>query len=686
MKSLRFWCLAAILAVPVAASGAEDGPLRILLLGDSTTIGSVCRQVEPKGLHLEDVIRLLLAAQKDLPPTEVINQGRDGELIHGLLSSGRYDRDIVPLKHFDYIFIRYGLNDMARREKFEENFPKDYSDLIARLRGDFPKAVLVPMTIIPYMTPERDERVNGLIRKVAGAEHLPLFDVYTRYQAELAHGPNMLNYRRYPIEKIPEKDRAWVAPFVRDGRVTVMDNRLDAHFRDLPGWFGDRHPNPAGYHVIGDETARFLSRRIREKKGTTAGARPQKAAGLKASGLEYIDTGFENASPLWYDFADDGTVLVHLIYDHERSSPNRAAGHFHFRLIARPGSQLALEFRNLENVWNGRKGSIARELKTAVVSRDGKTWKTVILERLPGDRVRLAVTMPGPELYVARVEPYRLSDLDQWLATIRNHPLVEITPIGKTVEGRALQIVRVGRSEAPHRVFLRARAHPWEAGGNWIVQGLVDRLLTGDDQARKCLDRYCVYVLPMANKDGVAHGRTRFNLRGKDLNRNWDRPADPVLAPENHALETWLESMIQQGKRPDLALELHNDGSGQFHISRPPVAGLVQHVERMKILERLLRKHTWFTEGATNESFRNPGTLGEGWLERYGIDAAVHEFNANWIAGLNDHPSGAHWRHYGDRLTRVFLDYFETRLPTASADGWPAQNSVPAPSPARLAS
>jgi hypothetical protein len=48
-----------------------------------------------------------------------------------------------------------------------------------------------------------------------------------------------------------------------------------------------------------------------------------------ANGLEYIDTSFENASPLWYEAAPDGTVLVHLLYDHERSSPNRAAGHFH---------------------------------------------------------------------------------------------------------------------------------------------------------------------------------------------------------------------------------------------------------------------------------------------------------------------------------------------------------------------
>jgi murein tripeptide amidase MpaA len=643
----------------VAAEG--DRGLRILLLGDSTTIGSVCRQVEPDQPHLEDVIRQQLAAEQDLPPAEVINQGRDGELIHGLLSSGRYDREIATLPAPDYVFIRYGLNDIARREDFTSNFTKDYAELISRLRRDFPRATLVPMTIIPYMTPERDESVNALIRKVADSEHLTLFDVYSRYAAELKHGPNMLNYRRYPLEKIPERHRAWAREFVRDGQVVVMDNRLDAHFRDLPGWFGDRHPNPAGYHVIGDETARFLAKLIREKK--TAGASDAGPANPPNTAIAFVDTSIENASPLWYEISPDGVILVHLIYDHERSSPNRAAGHFHFRIDAQPGATLTLEFRNLENVWNGRKASIADELKVAVVSPDGKAWKSVPLERLSGDRVRLTFTMPGPSLYVARVEPYRLSDLEAWLNAIAAYPLVEITPIGQTVEGRGLEIVRVGRPDAPYRIFLRARAHPWEPGGNWVVQGLVDRLLKDDDEAKRFLERYCVYVLPMANKDGVARGRTRFNLKGKDLNRNWDRPADPQLSPENHALETWLEGMIRRGERPHLALELHNDGSGHLHVSRPPVADLERHVDRMKTLEALLREHTWFTEGSTAESFRNAGTLGEGWLERYGIDAAVHELNANWIAGLKDYPSGSHWKRYGEQLARVFYEYLDAVKP-----------------------
>ncbi len=257
--------LVALAATAHSARAEHEGKLQILLLGDSTTIGSICRLTDPKEPHLEDVIRSLLATETDLPPTDVINQGRDGEFIHGLLTNGRYDRDIAKLPGIDYVLIRYGLNDQGKREDFAANFPIDFRALIARLRQDFPDAAIFPMTIIPYLSPEKDEQINALIRQVVDAEKLPLFDVYTRYKAELAHGHNMLNYRRYALDKIPETQRDWVQPYVLNQSVVVLDNRLDAHFRDLPGWFGDRHPNLAGYRVIGDETAKFLAPRIREK-------------------------------------------------------------------------------------------------------------------------------------------------------------------------------------------------------------------------------------------------------------------------------------------------------------------------------------------------------------------------------------------------------------------------------------
>ncbi len=246
--------------------------MQILLLGDSTTEGSIPRKLVKEGPHLEEVIRQLLAAEPDLPSCNVINLGLSGEYIQRLMDSGRYDKLAAKLPGLDYIFIRYGINDQARRADFTNNFPKDFHGLLARLRQDHPAAKLIPMTVIPFADKAGSERINSLVRQVAAEEKLTLFDIYPRYAAELEKGPNMLNYRRYPLAKIPEKYHAFVKPFVMDNppTVVVMDNRLDAHFGQLPGWYSDRHPNLAGYHVIGDETAKFLMPLLRERKGKTS--------------------------------------------------------------------------------------------------------------------------------------------------------------------------------------------------------------------------------------------------------------------------------------------------------------------------------------------------------------------------------------------------------------------------------
>jgi len=275
MKSLKIVVqlfLLAITSILFTASPARaeyEGKLQILLIGDSTAEESIPRKLAPDEPHFEQVIQQLLAAEGDLPPTNVINVALSGEYIQRFVETGRYEKVAAKLPGLDYIIIRYGLNDVARREKFDENFPKDFHNLLALLRKDHPQAVLIPITVIPIGG--NIERINTLVKKVAEDEKLPLFDIVPRYSAELEKGPNMLNYRRYPLSKIPEKYREFVKPWVvnsgKEATVEVLDNRLDAHFGNLPGWYSDRHPNLAGYHVIGDETAKFLAPMIREKMG-----------------------------------------------------------------------------------------------------------------------------------------------------------------------------------------------------------------------------------------------------------------------------------------------------------------------------------------------------------------------------------------------------------------------------------
>ena len=173
--------------------------------------------------------------------------------------------------------------------------------------------------------------------------------------------------------------------------------------------------------------------------------------------LQFIDTAFENASPLWWEIEPDGTVQVHLVYDQERASPNRANGHWLFRVEAEPGAELTLVLGPFANVWNRTPSRPTPEAKITFVSDDGQNWRPLDAEPVEPHRLRLRVRMTNSSLYVARLEPYRISDLDRLKADIGGHELVEITPIGRTVEQRELEMLRVGKLDAPHRILLRAR-------------------------------------------------------------------------------------------------------------------------------------------------------------------------------------------------------------------------------------
>lgn len=385
---------------------------------------------------------------------------------------------------------------------------------------------------------------------------------------------------------------------------------------------------------------------------------PGNAADSVVAPKVFINTGFENASPMNWEIDSAGRVIGSLVYDHERFSRNRAVNHFHFRVEAAAGTEVTIILKNFDNIWNNTPASSISKRTPFVVSFDNKTWESRPAELLPGNFLQIRLKMESASAYIASLEPYRISDLDRFLDKIKKNKLVSITTIGTTSEGRSLEIIRIGNENAPKRLFLRARAHAFESGGNWTVQGLVQKLISNDEDSKRYLKRYCVYILPMANKDGVARGKTRFNANGYDLNRKWDKPADQIIAPENHYLEKWLEKMVKANKRPDLGLDLHNDPGGYLHVSRPD-GDITAYLANMQKLEMLLRKYTWFTEGSTKPGFRNPGTLGEGFMERFGVQAAVYELNYEWIEGLKKAPLAADWLLLGSKLPEVFYHYFE---------------------------
>src|SRR3954454_1891394 len=98
------------------------------------------------------------------------------------------------------------------------------------------------------------------------------------------------------------------------------------------------------------------------------------------SEVKFINNAFENASPFNWEIDSSGAVVISLIYDHERSSPNKANQHWHFQMQATPGSDLTFVLKNFDNIWNGQKACPISDSTPCFISYDGKSWMPIPTE------------------------------------------------------------------------------------------------------------------------------------------------------------------------------------------------------------------------------------------------------------------------------------------------------------------
>ena len=267
--------------------------------------------------------------------------------------------------------------------------------------------------------------------------------------------------------------------------------------------------------------------------------------------IKFIDSYFENASPVTWAIQGDTIVKISLIPDYERETLNRQTDHWYFKIEATKGTTIKFILSKQEaDIYNGRLAKNWWNFEHGIscyVSYDQKSWTPIHISKLPSHELLVEMSMEEKFVYVANIPPYSLSDLENLKQRIESNHRIKIITIGETIEKRPLEIIRLGNPQAQHSILIRARAHPWEPGGNWVIEGLINKFL--EENSKKWLEAFCIYIMPMANKDGVVRGMTRFNVRGKDLNRNWDVTADTLLCPEKYALEKFIEELIKTGKK-----------------------------------------------------------------------------------------------------------------------------------------
>jgi hypothetical protein len=225
------------------------------------------------------------------------------------------------------------------------------------------------------------------------------------------------------------------------------------------------------------------------------------------------------------------------------------------------------------------------------------------------------------------------ADVEQFIAGLRESPLVHVESFGKTEEGRTLPLIvlsdpRVTSPDAARRsgrpiVFIQANIHAGEVEGKEASLALARRLVAGDLQP---LTRQLVMLIaPDYNADGndrisvqnrtaqngpIGGVGTRENARGLDLNRDFMK----LDSAEARALVGLMNRWD-----PHLTIDLHttNGSYHGYHLTYSPTlspnadARLIQF-ERDTLLPAVraavLKKHGFRTYYYGN--FASEGTAG----------------------------------------------------------------------------
>jgi hypothetical protein len=379
--------------------------------------------------------------------------------------------------------------------------------------------------------------------------------------------------------------------------------------------------------------------------------------------IKFIDFYYENASPLSWDAVGDTAIKINLLHDYERNSINRQCTHFNFKIETEPGTKLNLIISGFRNIYNGRvQARYGRKGQPLAVffSEDYVNWTGITSTNVENNLYdkQVKYTTKTGTVYVASLPVYSLSHLKAFKNRITLNPLIKIFEIGETVEKHPLEIIRLGNPTAKKIVLIRGRAHAWEPGGNWAIEGLIDNYLARAKDS-DIANEICYYIMPMANKDMVIRGMTRFNTKGMDLNRGWGSMADSTLAPENFYFEKFLLKLIAQNNKPDFFIDFHNDNWGNLHVPQPK-NGDMEFLPKIEEFYNLLNELTWFSSKMQHGKTVTPDRYNSatGLYRRFDIPGIIFEFNGDRIDKLDKIPEISDWKTMGAKLNEVFELYF----------------------------
>ena len=271
-----------------------------------------------------------------------------------------------------------------------------------------------------------------------------------------------------------------------------------------------------------------------------------------------ITNAFDGGNIICRSIIDPANIELEIRKDHQSDFYQW----FYFRLTGARHQDCALKLLNA----GGAAYPKGFENYQAVAAYDRQTWFRV--PTTYADGVLTIRHRPDHDaVYYAYFAPYSMERHADLIARVTMDPRVRLEVLGHTLDGQDLDLLTIGEAAAGRkRVWVIARQHPGETMAEWLVEGLLDRLLDRNDPvAGRLLDKAVFRVMPNINPDGSRRGHLRTNAAGVNLNRAWKAPS------LEQSPEVYLTREALHAHGVDFCLDVHGDEALPYNFLMPPL-------------------------------------------------------------------------------------------------------------------
>ncbi len=189
----------------------------------------------------------------------------------------------------------------------------------------------------------------------------------------------------------------------------------------------------------------------------------------------------------------------------------------------------------------------------AISEDGGDSWKWMGAGCMAGNTFQHRFPETGGDARFSMGMPYLESNLRRFLDRFNGSPHLAVETLCRSRKGRPVESLRLGRLDdgAGLKVALNARHHSCEMMAGYVLEGIMEFVLSDPDEGGWLRDHVQLWVVPFIDKDGVEDGDQGKNRRPHDHNRDYAHGLYPETKAVREIMTAWPESDLK------MAISLH---------------------------------------------------------------------------------------------------------------------------------